>query len=426
MSDQRISDIPSIQEALRLAKGAKALKKMMPILRPVYKLLGADVDKIEGGLANVDEIEKMMQALAELPDRFNTLFAKRGWIAHGDLNVDAAKAAIGKGESGDLDGAEQLLVDYYSVETVHFGLMRMNAVKAFRPRMPLAQKAFIDYQEERYHACVPVILALMDGMVNDLNQRRGMFASGTTLEAWDSVAAHSTGLGQLVKLMTRMRQTTETEQIAIPYRNGILHGLDLGYDNKMVAAKTWAALFAVREWAIKAEQGQLTAPPPKPKKTFGALLKESQEIHQAKKRLNEWKPRTIVIGETVPSTGNPDEYEAGTPERALVEFLACWKQRNYGRMPTYSSHLTNYPANVFPKRMRDQFDAKRLSHFELRSIEDHASAVTEIDVLLVYVEKGEEIKREMRFRLLYEGAVGEICDRGNPKGSWKVLNWTAI
>ena len=47
--------------------------------------------------------------------------------------------------AGDLAGGEQVLVDYYDEETLRLGIGRMRAVKAFLPRMPLAEKALIDY-----------------------------------------------------------------------------------------------------------------------------------------------------------------------------------------------------------------------------------------------------------------------------------------
>jgi len=45
----------------------------------------------------------------------------------------------------------------------------------------------------------------------------------------------------------------------------------------LVAAKTWAALFAAREWAIKAERGLLKSPPPEIKKTWGELFQQTND-----------------------------------------------------------------------------------------------------------------------------------------------------
>jgi hypothetical protein len=55
-------------------------------------------------------------------------------------------------------------------------------------------KALVDYEQERYHACVPVVLALLDGLVNELyEKRRGFFAEGVDL-THGFYSAHSRGL----------------------------------------------------------------------------------------------------------------------------------------------------------------------------------------------------------------------------------------
>ncbi len=103
-------------------------------------------------------------------------------------------------------------------------------------------------------------------------KRRGFFAEGVSLTAWDSVAAHDKGLNELKTIFQTGRYATTTEQITVPYRNGIIHGMDLGYDNKTVAAKSWAALFAARDWAMRVEQGLLIAPPEEPKTSWREIF----------------------------------------------------------------------------------------------------------------------------------------------------------
>ncbi len=94
----------------------------------------------------------------------------------------------------------------------------------------LAGKALIDYQEERYHACVPVVLALLDGLVNELHEkRRGFFADEVDISAWDSVAAHSSGLNVLGGIFKKGRQKTVTEQnhYSLPKWNFARYGFRL-------------------------------------------------------------------------------------------------------------------------------------------------------------------------------------------------------
>jgi hypothetical protein len=427
MSEPLIRDIPHIKKNLEQVEGVKSLKTAMPFLGPVLKLFGVDVSQMKEALAGAGELERMAEELASIPDSFNDLFSGRGWIIYDFMNVEVAKAAIKKGESGDIDAAEADLVDYYSPETVEWKLRTMLGIKAFRPRMPLAEKALDDYREGRYHACVPVILALMDGLVNELHEkRRGFFAEEVDLKAWDSIAAHSKGLNTLTRIFQTGRYKTTTDPITLPYRNGIMHGMDLGYDNKTVAAKSWAALFATRDWAVRAEQGTLSEQPEKPKKTWGELFKQIRENAEDRARIEAWKPRDVRLGEDVPVTGEASDFKEGTPEHALAEFLNYWKARNYGYMSRRLPVGQREPMNKAAARVRGSFSAKKFQGFELQSISENAAALTLIETRLKYEEDGQSVECSITFRLINESADGNPCVSGKPGSGWSIYNWGAV
>lgn len=424
MNTPLIRDIPSIAKALKEARDMAAFKRIMPYCRPFLKLLGADVEKMNDALYKVDDLVRQIEEMSQIPDRFNHIFASRGWITYDLLNLEVAKAAIAKAESGDIDGAETDLANYYSAETVRWKLQTMYGIHAFRPRIPLAQKALVDYEEERYHACVPVVLALLDGLVNELHEkRRGFFAEAVELTAWDSISAHSRGLNVLIAIFQKGRYATTTEPISIPYRNGIMHGMDLSYDNKMVAAKTWAALFATRDWALKAENGLIEAPPEEPKTTWNELLQQVRENQVIKEKLEQWRPRNIIVGVDVPKSGAPDLFTDGTPEKRLAEYLIFWKKKNYGYMAQCLSAKLGPPLKEAPIRIRKIFESKILNSFEFTLIRDSAAAISIISTELVFEEYGEEVKKSLEFRLIYENSKGEAEMRDNPNSEWKIINW---
>lgn len=429
MEDSRIKDIPQIKKVVDDVKNMQSLKAAMPVLGPLLRLFRVDTSQMHEGLGNVDELARMAEEVSAIPDRFNDLFAPRGWIIYDMLNLEVAKAAITKAEAGDIDGAEADLVAYYDAKTVRWQLQMMNSVKAFRARMSLAQKALIDYSEERYHACVPVVLALMDGLVSELHEkRRGFSAEDVDLKVWDSFAGHDKGLNALAKIFQTGRRTTRTEQITIPYRHGILHGMDLGYDNKIVAAKTWAALFAIREWALKVEKGETKPPPEQPKASLGEtvrdLLRQVQEYSREKAdfdaRFKAWTPRTIRPGVEIPVTGLPDAFEAGTPEQKLAEFFSFWAKRNFGHMAQQCLTFSDkkYYGNKLPLRLKERFLSKNFRRFEIVELQDEAPAVTVIKAKVVYEEDGKEVESVKDFRLICEDAAGKPVIRGKPGGSW--------
>lgn len=425
----KIQDIPSFRKVVSDARNLEALKKAMPILRPGLELMGSDTDQIDRALKEIDGLTASVEELITIPDRFNDHFASLGWIMYEEMDIQVAKTALEKADSGDSEGAEAYLIEYYNPETVQHKLRRMKHIEEFRRRMPLAQKALADYREERYHACVPVVLALIDGMVNELHlkargKKLGISAEAVNLEAWDSVSAHSKGLGQLVRVLMKGRNTTTAQQISIPYRHGIMHGMDLGYDNKRVAAKTWAALFALRDWAIKAEKGAIGPLPPEKPPELLDVIHQILENQNDQKLLQQWRPRNIKLGQDIPISGKPENYEMGSPERLLVEFLEYWQARNYGFMAQRCLSLkSGLKGPAKPRELNLAYSKRLLKAFEFEEIKDQAASVTVISTYLIYEDWGQEQKKSFSFRLINLDSEWEVQIRGYPGSKWFILNW---
>jgi hypothetical protein len=438
MSVPRIRDIESLRELRATARQFSRVKLFYPVLRPFLRRLGVDIVRLDEVFAKVDSLVRETEELAQMPDQFNRLFTDRGWILYEGLNWEVAKKAVAEAKSHGVAAGEAVLLEYFDADAVDSELKSLYAVAAFRPRMPLAELAAEDYRQERYHACIPVVLALLDGLVNEVHQkvhntRRGLSSAGVNLEAWDSIAGHSLGLARLVKLFQTGRRRTTTEPITVPFRNGIVHGIDLGYANREVAAKTWAALFATKEWAVRAETGQLGEPPVKPKPTLQSSAAELRatldrwKAAQAKKALNAaWQPRQIVIGTDIPAAGRPEDFEEGSPEAALVGYLASWERNNYGAMAQYLSRRLGPEPRRAAAEVRAAFFGKRLDSFLITSVVDKAPAITEIETQIIFEEDGTLVERSQTFKLLSEDAESWGATRGSPGAEWKVLRWALV
>lgn len=411
-----LRDIASIRELSSSSASMKAIKEIMPILEPIFEGSGVDFNKLQASLEPVDYLAKQTEELISLPDRFNNFFADHGWIMYGMMSVEVAKLAVEKAESGDFKGAEEILLAYYNIETVSFQLRRLRSIKAFQSRMDLALKALKDYEEERYHACIPVVLALTDGLVNELHgDHKGISAETTELEAWDSIAAHSKGLGKIVRILRKGRRKTTTDKISLPYRNGILHGTDLGYDNKVVAAKTWATLFSVGEWALKVERGEQEAPEEKPQKALSEILTSIQESEKFKQEIRNWKPRETI-------SFNPDLFCKNSPEYVLNEFLSYWMQKNYGKMVGILPRKIFEPKKA-PARIREHYSDKVLKTFEYISIVDVALSNTTIEVKLQLEELGEVKERVHKFIMINEDEQGHPVSVSKENSKWITYTW---
>jgi hypothetical protein len=388
MTGKKIRDLPKHRKALDEADGLIGLAKIAKSLAPVLP------KKAREALANFDpaqfeDARRNMEQLAALPDRFNNVFAERGWVMFEDMNADVALEAVELAEAGKPEESERILVDFWTTDMIRVNIARLKRINAFPARWRLAVDAETLYGQEHYHACTLMVLAVLDGMVQEtcarhLGVNQNFSAEKTVLEAWDSIAGHSTALAELKKLMLSPRKKTNQDPVPIPYRHGIMHGMDVNFNTRLVAAKTWAALFAVGEWAYLAQQGKLTEPPPEPAKPAikelveaGKILKETQELKDAAQA---FKPRTLWEEGGIPTHGAPEDYGPGTPERAVVEFLTSWQASNYGKMANAITTIGKEPEK--PANLRSWFDTKELESFEITKVVDEGIARSVVSVSL--------------------------------------------
>lgn len=431
MDEEKIQDIRSIRKLLEDQNNFVALKKAMPFMRPFLKLLKVDTSKMDDAFEKLDSMKDQLDRLATIPDKFNDIFAPFGWIMYEMMNLDVAERAISLAENESIDVAEHELANYYTPEQVKWRLLTMYGVMVFHSRMELANKALIDYQEGRYHACVPVVLALLDGMVNEIHGkqkglRRGFSSEQADLEAWDSIAGHSKGLNELKKIFNTGRYSTVTDPITIPYRNGIMHGMDLGYDNNVVAAKTWAALFAAREWALKAEQGLLEEQPEEPRKSWKEVFHVIDELNKVKKYQDEWVPRewtpqeeTMILDSNI--------FNKQTPEHNLAEFLLLWKQKNFGKMGNHlSRYMNGHEAKAFPAQIRGIYSTLQFTSFRVERIVETAPSITLVCGVVGYIGGGSSVVKSITVRIIAETPEGEMALRITDGTIWRVMDMNIL
>jgi hypothetical protein len=417
-SSLQISHNPTLQKLLKMAESAETLSFLFSLSAE----LGIKPEEMGRTLEQISELSQQTREYVCLADRFNSHFADQGWIAHGLLDVDLAKRTINLADAGKFDEAEQLLVDHYDEATLNFIIQRCNLSDAFRPRWELAQVAKADYLERRYYSAVPLLLMLIDGFVNEI-QCTGFFTPRTDLTAWDSIAGHSAGLAKLSALFGRKRTETTTEPLTIPYRHGILHGWDLGYANKMVAAKAWSCLAALADWASDLRTGkkQLKAQAAPP--SWDEILVHLQEIEQCNKNTVAWKPREIIVGKTIPESGAPSDYPDGSPEQALASLFHYWQAKNYGKMASllcdFGGHVSS--ARTRAGEIRENFGPVECNAFKILEVKDGVQAVTIIRVLVNYMKYGKQKEIEISLRLYYQNENGEPRSYPFEQASWAIL-----
>jgi hypothetical protein len=385
-------DLPSVVAVLEQIRGMKLLTR----------LVGREHRR------DVLEVERRLRSLAERIDRFYDLLGPRNWIYHESLHEERVAQLL------DLSAeeAEAGLIDLYrDPEWLRFMIGQLRRFDAMRVRESLVAKAEADYHAARFYAVTLVVLAAMDGFVNDMQpeRRRGLHArDADELAAWDSIVGHHMGLTHAHQAFTKSTFKTSTEPVFELHRNGIVHGTLTNFDNVVVATKAWNRLFAVGDWAASLQRRDQ---PPDPQPSWRELLEALAANERATKALAEFRPRVVAAGD-------PAFFEEAACVRAR-DFLAAWSAGNYGRMTEFiSPRATAEPARRMAGTLREAFSDHELRDFRLLRAERPAAAVCEIDVQLT-VGTGDE---EARLRWIRETEDGSPAT-ADVDGEWFLYVW---
>lgn len=429
MSD-KIEDNSSFEEFRNNLKGVKPIKKIASFLAP----FSSTAKGILNDLKDFDEIEKQFEEISKSPDQFNHYFSELGWIAHESGSHDLILECISLAKADNIKAAEEKLADHYTTEEMKWLVKATYGVPEFKIRNSLINAAFEDTKAKRFHSAIPLLLMIIDGTVNDISKSKGFFAENTNLTAWDSIAAHSSGLSKLRDILNVTRKATTTEEIFFPYRNGILHGRDLSYANKYVAGKAWLTLFAINDWA-KALQKNKENPPKETKKTtlkeaMSSLKKTTDRYRLQKEKRAEtdkymdcWKFRNTVLNVDFPSYGTLEDYAEFTPERDAVLFLNNWQNKNYGLMAK-QIFLFSDDFNIGKEagRVRKVFEKKNLTTFEILSVEHQAPAIAQVVVKVAVFFNNIEYSKEILLRMIYQNEQRENMVYGQNGGIWRYMD----
>lgn len=243
--------------AREMREEAERTESGILMFRPLLLALGKDVGALDQSRAELGKKLQEFEDLLDAYDQFNRRFGSRGWIIYDSLKTEVVHQANSAAEGGDLLEAESILIAYYDHQNIEWHLRRMSVIPEFALRMRLAKLALEDHVAGRYHASIPVILLLADGLVLELT---GQDAFSTNLALDSALAGHSSGLPILQRKLSRYRKSTTITELSLPFRHGIMHGRDLNYDNIKVSAKSWGFLFAVGDWAREIRKAALRLP----------------------------------------------------------------------------------------------------------------------------------------------------------------------
>lgn len=425
--NDKIEDNPSHKKFKKQLDNADQLAGFVKLLGEN----GLDTESLIKALEDgVPGIKKQFDALSKTPDQFNGYFSQKGWIAYESMNFDLMKDAVKLADERKIDAAEELLIKHYTSTEIKRLIITLRGTPEFNIRIQLIEHAYDDTCAGRYYASIPLLLTIIDGVVNDVDKRTGFFAEKTDVVAWDSIAAHSTGLATLKSIFTAGRNKTNSDEITLPYRNGILHGRDLNFANKFVAAKCWLTVFAIRDWADAVKKGKRNEPEPEKElsiyehiESINESLAKHERTKEMNKLIDDWKTRKIVIGTDVPKSGASNAYNEFSPEKRAVEFVECWSKKNYGAIAQQIWKPFKKAGSVKEEagKIRTVFEGRKITGFQIIAINDQAPAVTEVILQVEFMYNNTSYTKEIKLRLIYQDSEGNNMIHGEKGGDWKFI-----
>ena len=382
-------------------------------------LFGMNEEIISKSKKELEEIEIKISELIEIYKKFNSIFSERGWITYDSISTDLLEQAINIFEASGIDKAEEVLLEYYKPEKLKQLFIRLKAVPELISRYKFIEYAFNDYIDGRYYSVIPLLLMIIDGSVND-TVGTGFHSDKTNLDVWDSITCANEGIDKISDIFKKGRRKTTKEVINLPYRNGILHGIDLGYDNYIVAAKCWHFLFIISDWILykKSEDSRKAKFKEENRiPTFKELVEKFKSTGENRSANKEWKPRQISK-EYINYLNLKKSADVTLPESVAIEFLNLWVKRNYGYMAKlYSKHF-NPDLNKRIIEVREQFEYDPIDSFKILNIIDNSPSMSEIEVEVIKVSS-ENLKYIIR--LLYEDSNNIAKPGSLAGGNWKIV-----
>jgi hypothetical protein len=341
-------------------------------------------------------IELQMRELSDTVDAFYALLGGKHWIFHDELSLEAIRTILATA-GGDADRAEQMLIEHYNnPENLTRMLLPLRKLPAMRRRLDLVDRARQDYFAGRFYATIHVLLSVMDGFVNEFEtMRRGLHArKPEELHAWDSVVGHHLGLGHAHKTFTRGRSATQEEPVYELYRNGIVHGSLLNYDNIIVATKAFNRLLAVADWAFareKEQQRQNEEPPTwsnvgRQLKQLLGVTREQAEIDHINRQ---WRPIEYLPGS--------EAFINHPVHLHTQQLLTFWIRGNYGALSDLVSHdLHRRHGKSVRSAVRRAYEVFPLTDFEICSIRHDMAAACTVTAVLDH-SGGMRVAAELRW-----------------------------
>ena len=395
----------------RLAPGMLLLGRMIGFFKPEVK------EHVRDLKTQLETFESFRAAEGD----FRTRFVPLGWATHDAMSSDLMIEVVRM----NAKDAQIRLTDHF-IDPDHLQFLgyrfQRDHFKAWAPQYEAARSHLL---RGDVLSAVPLILMVTDGIAQRwLNM--SPYSGATEGEVFDTLTSEAGGLADTFKVHgARRAKKMQTDPIDVPFRNGILHGNDVAYDDPIVAAKAVNALAATLDYvdAVRSEGERIQAARDEqtlPRWTdISQTLKRTQDLREATRA---WRARPTVVDTVLyDSDGEPDRFDLSAPEGAAAAYLADLVARRYGKLAPRTVNFAGYSVGKVAGQMaRDMKDITLVS-WSIDGVEDTASAAAWVTAK-IEGEFAERLKRdEFRIRMIFQSHDNKPLTRGMDGGIWMVM-----
>ncbi|TIM10968.1 MAG: hypothetical protein E5Y67_25335 [Mesorhizobium sp.] len=347
-------------------------------LKPLAKLIGFFNPDMRKQFQDLDAQVESVKVMLANRDRFAEIYSPLGWVNYDRMSVDAVAKAL----AAEVDEGEAILTAYHlDPDNLRFLGYRFHT-SHYASWGELYERAVERTAVEDYLSAIPLILIVIDGICTTTIAKHP-FSGGADAPVFDSQTSGPGGLSEGLALFGSTRRKLDSSSITLPFRHGIVHGLNPNFGHSLVAAKAFNLLQAMvdyfdrrRDEAQRLAKAAEEQRPVDWKELGHSLLKNAD----TKKRLDAWEARPTIANTIITSSMSAGNLEEGSPEKAAVVYIENLVKRNFGAL---AQSTIDYPKRTIgfrAGRLRDELKDIIIVDWALTGVEDTAPAMTNVMV----------------------------------------------
>lgn len=406
-------DHPPLPTGDHVIKQYRQMRPLIGILGLFSRDLRDKAKDLEKQLADVERMRQDRQLFA-------ARFSPMGWTIYDRLSVDAVRAAVA--EEDDSLAEANLVTHHLDPSNLEFLEFRFHTSR-FHDWLGLYQRAVERLLAEDFLSAVPLILIIIDGICTTKTGKHP-FSGGADAPVFDTETSGPGGLSDGLAILGSTRRKLETDPINSPYRHGILHGLNPNFGNAQVSAKAVNLLQTMVDYFDRREDEAVRiakAAKDQREPSWAELVATMSATQDTKRRIEDWVARAPISGQSLALTGQPNDFEASSPEGVATIYLDAIVARNFGTLARLTIDFPLRTIGYRAGRHRENLGNLKVQRWTITGLRDEAPAISEVDVTLEGVLDDHLWSGSQTMRLIYNDDKFHTLVRGAPDGSWSVM-----